>query len=185
MTYKTVLGAAASVMTLVGYAPYLRNTLAGRTRPHALSWLVWCSITAIAFAGQLVEKAGPGSSVTGVSGAGPGVYPRRAVDHPGRAHRRAGSVHRTRPVHPDPDSPSRTYRVLISYRYNTVRDADHIYVLDRGRVKHGNHNDLMNAAGVYAELFTLQAAAYTDRPSPNGHRKATDKPLATPHQKAQ
>jgi hypothetical protein len=67
MTYKTVLGAAGSVMTLIGYAPYLRNTLAGRTRPHAFSWLVWGSITAIAFAGQLVEKAGPGSWVTGLS----------------------------------------------------------------------------------------------------------------------
>jgi hypothetical protein len=53
MTYKTVLGAAGSVMTLIGYAPYLRNTLAGRTRPHAFSWLVWGSITAIAFSGHL------------------------------------------------------------------------------------------------------------------------------------
>jgi hypothetical protein len=67
MTYKTVLGAAGSVMTLVGYAPYVGNTLTGRTRPHVFSWLVWSSVTAIAFAGQLVEKAGPGSWVTGVS----------------------------------------------------------------------------------------------------------------------
>jgi ABC-type microcin C transport system duplicated ATPase subunit YejF len=61
--------------------------------------------------------------------------------------------------------------LLISHRYNTVRDADHIYVLDHGRVtEHGSHDQLMNAAGVYAELFTLQAAAYTDQPGPNGHR---------------
>ena len=60
--------------------------------------------------------------------------------------------------------------LLISHRYNTVRDADHIYVLDRGRViEHGSHDKLMAAAGVYAELFTLQAAAYTDHPT-NGHR---------------
>jgi ATP-binding cassette subfamily B protein len=70
--------------------------------------------------------------------------------------------------------------LLISHRYNTVRDADHIYVLDHGRIiEHGNHDQLMNAAGVYAELFTLQAAAYTDRPSPNGHREPTDDPLRT------
>jgi ATP-binding cassette subfamily B protein len=59
--------------------------------------------------------------------------------------------------------------LLISHRYNTVRDADHIYVLSAGQIiEHGNHDQLMTAAGVYAELFTLQAAAYTDHP--NGHR---------------
>ena len=53
--------------------------------------------------------------------------------------------------------------LLISHRYNTVRDADHIHVLANGRIiEHGNHEQLMAADGVYAELFTLQAAAYTD-----------------------
>jgi ATP-binding cassette subfamily B protein len=67
--------------------------------------------------------------------------------------------------------------LIISHRYNTVRDADHIYVLDRGRIiEHGNHDQLMNAAGVYAELFTLQAAAYTRQPSPNGHQDTADEP---------
>jgi ATP-binding cassette subfamily B protein len=71
--------------------------------------------------------------------------------------------------------------LLISHRYNTVRDADHIYVLDNGRViEHGNHDELMNAAGTYAELFTLQAAAYTDPPSSNGHRETTGDALAPP-----
>jgi ABC-type transport system involved in Fe-S cluster assembly fused permease/ATPase subunit len=63
--------------------------------------------------------------------------------------------------------------LLISHRYNTVRDADHIYVLDDGRIiEHGNHEQLMTTGGVYAELFTLQAAAYTDRAAPNGHQAA-------------
>jgi ATP-binding cassette subfamily B protein len=57
--------------------------------------------------------------------------------------------------------------LLISHRYNTVRDADHIYVLNNGHViEHGNHDQLMVAAGTYAELFTLQAKAYAT--SPNG-----------------
>ena len=61
--------------------------------------------------------------------------------------------------------------LLISHRYNTVRGADHIYVLDRGGIiEHGSHDQLIAQAGTYAELFTLQAAAYTDTPSPNGHR---------------
>jgi ABC-type sugar transport system ATPase subunit len=52
--------------------------------------------------------------------------------------------------------------LLISHRYNTVREADHIYVLDRGRIiEHGSHDELIAAAGTYAELFGLQAAAYT------------------------
>jgi ATP-binding cassette, subfamily B, bacterial len=54
--------------------------------------------------------------------------------------------------------------LLISHRYNTVRDADHIYVLAHGRIiEHGGHDQLMALGGVYAELFSLQAAAYTDR----------------------
>jgi len=61
--------------------------------------------------------------------------------------------------------------LLISHRYNTVRDADHIYVLADGQViEHGHHDRLMARGGVYAELFTLQAAAYTDPASPNGHQ---------------
>ncbi len=56
--------------------------------------------------------------------------------------------------------------LLISHRYNTVRDADHIYVLNEGRIiEHGDHDELMAKNGVYAELFTLQAAAYTGRRS--------------------
>jgi ATP-binding cassette subfamily B protein len=64
--------------------------------------------------------------------------------------------------------------LLISHRYNTVREADDIYVLDRGRIiEHGSHDQLIARGGVYAELFTLQAAAYTGQPSPNGNHDTT------------
>jgi len=59
--------------------------------------------------------------------------------------------------------------VLISHRFATVRLADHIYVLDQARmVEHGDHDELMAAEGLYAELFTLQASAFglTEPPSP-------------------
>jgi ATP-binding cassette subfamily B protein len=57
--------------------------------------------------------------------------------------------------------------LLISHRFSSVRSADRIYVLDAGRVvESGDHEALMALDGVYAELFTLQAAAYLDQTGP-------------------
>jgi ATP-binding cassette subfamily B protein len=61
--------------------------------------------------------------------------------------------------------------LLISHRFSSVRSADRIYVLEGGEViEHGTHAELMEAGGRYAEMFTLQAAAYLvdDGPPPEG-----------------
>lgn len=51
--------------------------------------------------------------------------------------------------------------LLISHRFSTVRMADYIVVLDQGTiVESGSHAELMTNNGLYAEMFTLQAAAY-------------------------
>jgi ATP-binding cassette subfamily B protein len=51
--------------------------------------------------------------------------------------------------------------VLISHRFSTVRMADRILVLKAGElVDHGTHEELIARQGLYAELFTLQAAGY-------------------------
>ena len=55
--------------------------------------------------------------------------------------------------------------LFISHRLSTVRSADRIYVLHEGEIiEHGTHDELMALRGRYAELFSLQAAAYL-RPS--------------------
>lgn len=69
MDIKIILALIAIVMTLVGYFYYFRDIFAGKTKPHAYSWLVWALLTAIAFAGQLHDNGGPGSYVTGVTAA--------------------------------------------------------------------------------------------------------------------
>lgn len=51
--------------------------------------------------------------------------------------------------------------VLVSHRFSTVRMADQIVVLNGGRVTEvGTHEELVDAGGQYAELFSMQARAY-------------------------
>ncbi|MEW2433044.1 ABC transporter ATP-binding protein [Streptomyces caniferus] len=51
--------------------------------------------------------------------------------------------------------------VLISHRLASVVECDQIYVFDGGRITEaGSHRSLMELGGAYAEMFTLQAAAY-------------------------
>ena len=51
--------------------------------------------------------------------------------------------------------------IVISHRFPTVRMADRILVIDKGRiVEQGSHNDLLKQKGVYAHLFKLQAKGY-------------------------
>lgn len=54
-----------------------------------------------------------------------------------------------------------TVTILVSHRFSTVRMADHIVVLDKGRIlEQGSHDELMRNEQLYAELFRLQSRAY-------------------------
>ncbi|WPO98328.1 ABC transporter ATP-binding protein [Pseudomonas sp. HR96] len=51
--------------------------------------------------------------------------------------------------------------LLISHRFSSVRSAEHIIVLDHGRIlERGDHASLMADGGRYAQLFDLQARGY-------------------------
>ena len=51
--------------------------------------------------------------------------------------------------------------LLISHRFSTIRMADHIVVLDGGRVvEQGSHDQLVAHGGHYARLYAMQAERY-------------------------
>jgi ATP-binding cassette, subfamily B, bacterial len=59
------------------------------------------------------------------------------------------------------ERPNGRITVLVSHRFSTVRMADLIVVLDGARVVEvGPHEELLAAGGTYAELYTIQRAAY-------------------------
>jgi ATP-binding cassette subfamily B protein len=73
--------------------------------------------------------------------------------------------------------PDRTI-VLITHRLANVRHADHIYVMDHGRlIQHGTHDQLMEIDGLYRELFGLQASGYLTGSSRNGGEMPSGAPL--------
>jgi ATP-binding cassette subfamily B protein len=51
--------------------------------------------------------------------------------------------------------------VIISHRFSTVLLADHIYVIERGKIiEDGTHAELLAQNGRYAEMFRVQADPY-------------------------
>jgi ATP-binding cassette subfamily B protein len=51
--------------------------------------------------------------------------------------------------------------LFISHRFSTVRMADRIVVLEKGRIaEEGSHDQLARLGGRYKEMFELQAASY-------------------------
>lgn len=64
--YHTILGALALIVGVVGYIPYIRDTLRGTTKPHPFTYLIWALIGGITFIAQIVNSAGPGAWAMGI-----------------------------------------------------------------------------------------------------------------------
>jgi len=53
--------------------------------------------------------------------------------------------------------------VIISHRFSTVRNADTIFVINKGKlIEEGSHQMLMRQNGYYAKAFNLQAKGYKE-----------------------
>ena len=49
--------------------------------------------------------------------------------------------------------------ILIAHRITTLMNADHIIVLDKGRIREqGTHEELIGQGGLYRRIFELQSA---------------------------
>lgn len=64
MNTKELLGLFSVIIAFIGYVPYIRNLLAGKTKPHMFSWIIWSLLTAIGLFAQLSDNAGPGAWTT-------------------------------------------------------------------------------------------------------------------------
>jgi len=65
MSEKEILGVLAIVVGFIAYIPYLWLLIKRQIKPHIFSWFIWGLLTAIAFAAQIEDGAGPGAWVTG------------------------------------------------------------------------------------------------------------------------
>lgn len=62
--FKMVVGAIAIILTFIAYVPYIKDIVAGKTKPHIYSWISWFLTGGIVFALQLSNNAGAGALVT-------------------------------------------------------------------------------------------------------------------------
>ncbi|MDG2141252.1 MAG: ABC transporter ATP-binding protein [Gammaproteobacteria bacterium] len=59
------------------------------------------------------------------------------------------------------DLTAKRISIIISHRFSTVRMADHIIVLEKGKIsEQGSHTELLLNGGQYSVLFNLQAQGY-------------------------
>jgi len=55
---KLAFSIVAFIVGVVAFIPYIKDTLAGRTKPHAYTWLIWSITVAVAAAGVWYGSGG-------------------------------------------------------------------------------------------------------------------------------
>jgi len=65
-----IFGYASGILGTLGFLPYIRDVLAGKTKPQRASWLIWSVLVFIAFFSQLTKGATDSLWVTGVGAVG-------------------------------------------------------------------------------------------------------------------
>ncbi len=68
LSLKLAFSVVAIALTFVAFVPYIRSILAGATKPHVFSWVIWGTTTVIVFFAQLEAKGGIGAWPIGISG---------------------------------------------------------------------------------------------------------------------
>jgi hypothetical protein len=62
--YKEIIGVVATILTFVGFFPYIKDIFLRKTKPHLFSWFTWFFATFIIFILQYQNGGGFGSIVT-------------------------------------------------------------------------------------------------------------------------
>lgn len=65
--YKSFIGAITIALAVLSYGLYFRNIFRHKTKPHAISWLVWAALNGVTFLTQRSNGAGAGGWITGFS----------------------------------------------------------------------------------------------------------------------
>lgn len=66
---KNIFSVLAGVIWLIGFLPYIRSILKGKTKPAKASWIIWLSIDILTFAGMIAKHALNGQMIGVVAGA--------------------------------------------------------------------------------------------------------------------
>lgn len=64
---KELFAVVGVSLAVFGYIAYFKDIAKGKTKPHAFTWFIWATLTAIAFFAQYSEGGGVGAAVLGVT----------------------------------------------------------------------------------------------------------------------
>jgi hypothetical protein len=66
ITYKTVCGVIATLISMASYIPYLRDLFARKTQPHTYTWLIWTILQITGTVAMFSTGAGIGAMALAV-----------------------------------------------------------------------------------------------------------------------